>query len=88
VVETTAYFVAAEALTNVAKHARGPAKVDIERERDTLRIAVSDDGPGGADADGGGLAGLRSRVEALDGTLAVSSPDGEGTTITAELPCA
>jgi signal transduction histidine kinase len=88
VVETTAYFVAAEALTNVAKHARGPATVDIERDDDILRIAVSDDGPGGADAAGGGLAGLRSRVEALDGTLEVSSREGEGTTITAELPCA
>jgi signal transduction histidine kinase len=88
VVETTAYFVAAEALTNVAKHAQGPARVTIDREGDTLRVAVSDEGPGGADAAGSGLAGLRSRVEALDGTLAIDSATGAGTTITAELPCA
>jgi len=52
-----------------------------------LRVAVRDDGPGGADPHGSGIAGLRGRVEALDGRLGVSSPPGAGTTIEAELPC-
>ena len=89
VVETAAYFVVAEALTNVAKHAGGAgARVTVGREGDDLVVAVSDDGPGGADAGGGGLGGLRARVEALDGTLTVTSPAGGGTTVRAELPCA
>jgi signal transduction histidine kinase len=88
VVEATAYFVAAEALTNVAKHARGPATVEIDRDGDALRVRVSDQGPGGADEAGNGLSGLRNRVEALDGTLSVESPADGGTTVTAELPCA
>lgn len=88
VVETAAYFVVAEALTNVAKHAGGAgARVTVRREGDDLVVAVSDDGPGGADAGGGGLGGLRARVEALDGTLTVTSPAGGGTTVRAELPC-
>ncbi|QEC50680.1 histidine kinase [Baekduia soli] len=88
VVETAAYFVVAEALTNVAKHAGGAsARVRVAEESGRLVIVISDDGPGGADTDGGGLTGLRHRVEALDGALEVSSPSGEGTTIRAELPC-
>ncbi len=88
VVETAAYFVVAEALTNVAKHAGGaPAHVVVSRDRRRLLVEVSDEGPGGADPDGGGLTGLRHRVEAIDGTLRVSSPAGGPTTITAELPC-
>lgn len=88
-VETAAYFVAAEALANAAKHS-GAGRVDIlVRRRDTmLEIEIADDGEGGADASGSGLAGLRRRVEALDGTLTVRSPDGGPTTIRAELPCA
>jgi signal transduction histidine kinase len=88
VLETAAYFVVAEALTNVAKHA-GPATATLVRivlDPDRLVVEIADDGPGGADPDGGGLTGLRHRVQALDGTLYVASPPGEGTTIRAELP--
>jgi signal transduction histidine kinase len=89
VVETAAYFVVAEALTNVAKHAGGAAaRVLVARTGDRLVIDVADGGPGGANPDGGGLTGLRHRVEALDGTLTVTSPPGGGTTVRAELPCA
>ena len=88
VVETAAYFVAAEALTNSAKHGKGsPALVRVEREDDTLVVEVSDKGPGGADPAGSGLLGLRQRVQALDGRFTVVSPPGEGTTVRAELPC-
>jgi signal transduction histidine kinase len=88
VVETAAYFVAAEALTNVAKHAAGAAaRVVVQRAGDRLVVEVADDGPGGADPGGGGLTGLRHRVEALDGRLTVTSPAGGGTTVRAELPC-
>ena len=89
VVETAAYFVVAEALTNVAKHAGGArARVTVSRDPRRLLVVVSDDGPGGADPNGGGLTGLRHRVEAIDGTLTVQSPAGGPTTIQAELPCA
>ncbi|HEY1358850.1 MAG TPA: sensor domain-containing protein [Thermoleophilaceae bacterium] len=88
VLETAAYFVAAEALTNVAKHAPDShALVTIAMDRGRLVVEVADDGPGGADPAGGGLMGLRGRVEALDGDLRVMSPAGAGTTIRAELPC-
>lgn len=88
VIETAAYFVVAEALTNVAKHApEATASVAISRQGEMLVVEAVDDGPGGADAAGGGLSGLRGRVEALDGTLSVVSPPGQGTTIRAELPC-
>jgi signal transduction histidine kinase len=88
VVETAAYFVVAEALTNVGKHAGGaPATIRV-RERDGwLVVDIEDEGPGGAVPDGGGLTGLRHRVEALDGILAITSIKGQGTTIHAELPC-
>jgi signal transduction histidine kinase len=88
VVETAAYFVVAESLTNAAKHA-GPearALVTIRDGADALDVRISDDGDGGADPAGSGLTGLRHRVEALDGTLAVTSPAGSGTTIHARLP--
>jgi signal transduction histidine kinase len=86
--EAAAYFVAVEALTNVAKHSGAEhAHVRIGRQDETLRVEITDDGSGGADPAGAGLTGLRQRVEALDGRLAVQS--GElGTTIRAELPCA
>jgi len=87
-VETAAYFVVAEALANAGKHARA-SRVDvrISRAGDALVVEIHDDGAGGADPRGGGLAGLRSRVEALDGQLSVLSPRGGPTTIRAELPC-
>jgi signal transduction histidine kinase len=89
VVETAAYFVVAEALTNVAKHAGGAAaRVMVSRDARRLLVVITDDGPGGADPNGGGLTGLRHRVEAIDGTLTVTSPAGGPTTIRAELPCA
>ncbi|HEX5909956.1 MAG TPA: histidine kinase [Thermoleophilaceae bacterium] len=90
VIETAAYFVVAEALTNAVKHGGGaPAHVTVSQLGDRLTAAVRDEGPGGAQVDlGGGLEGLRARVEALDGTLVVSSAAGAGTTVTAELPCA
>ena len=88
VVETAAYFVAAEALTNVAKHASGAAaRVSLAEHEGKLVVEVSDDGPGGANPAGSGLTGLRRRVEALDGTLNVTSSVGEGSTVRAELPC-
>ena len=86
--EAAAYFVVVEALTNVAKHSGAEhCRVRIVRRRDRLALEVSDDGSGGADPAGAGLTGLRQRVEALDGTLAVADAH-PGTTIRAELPCA
>jgi signal transduction histidine kinase len=88
VVETAAYFVVAESLTNAAKHAGGAAAhVDLTERDGRLVIEVSDEGPGGADADGTGLTGLRHRVEALDGSLTVSEAPAGGTLVHAELPC-
>jgi signal transduction histidine kinase len=88
-VESAAYFVIAEALTNVAKYARATrATVNIRRHNGRVVVEVSDDGVGGADPAGGsGLRGLADRVSALDGRLAVMSEPGEGTTITALIPC-
>jgi signal transduction histidine kinase len=89
-VELAAYFVASEALANVAKYAQaGHATVRVWRTGTGATIEIADDGIGGADgARGSGLRGLVDRVEALDGELLVSSPPGAGTTITASLPCA
>jgi signal transduction histidine kinase len=88
-VEAAAYFVAAEALANAAKHS-GASRVSIavSRSGDTLAVEVADDGRGDADPAGSGLIGLRRRVEALDGTLTVSSPPGGPTVVRAEVPCA
>jgi signal transduction histidine kinase len=88
-VELAAYFVAAEALTNVAKYAGATAAtVRAWRDGPTAMIEIADDGVGGAhDAGGSGLRGLADRVEALDGSLRVVSPVGAGTVVTAELPC-
>ncbi len=89
VVETAAYFVVAEAMANAAKHAEATQiTVRIVREHDRLVVEIADDGRGGADVAGSGLVGLRRRVEALDGTLAVTSPSGGGTVLRADLPCA
>src|SRR6188472_2720260 len=87
VVEATAYFVVAEALTNVVKHARAErAEVDVHLEGRILRVAVRDDGAGGARPDGPGLVGLRDRLEALDGRLLIDSAAGRGTVVVAEIP--
>lgn len=87
--ERAAYFLIAEALTNVYKHARaGHAVVRVGGDDARLVVSVSDDGVGGADGRRGtGLAGLRDRAGALAGTLRVHSPPGGGTTVVAELPC-
>ncbi|MBW5423739.1 sensor histidine kinase [Streptomyces sp. BG9H] len=88
-VETAAYFVVSEAVTNAAKHsAAEEISVRVRASGARLTVHVQDSGVGGADPEGSGLTGLRSRVAALDGTLHVDSPLGGPTTITAELPCA
>jgi signal transduction histidine kinase len=88
VVESAAYFVTAEALTNAVKHAPGASvRIAVRRAGPRLVVEVADNGPGGADPRGNGLSGLRQRVEALDGALDVDSPEGIGTTIRAVLPC-
>nr|WP_236743333.1 histidine kinase [Nocardiopsis sinuspersici] len=96
--EGVAYYVACEALTNIAKHA-GATRITVAAERvprtsrrggrggDLLRLTVTDDGAGGADPESGtGLYGLWDRVDAVDGTLTVHSPSGEGTVLTADIP--
>lgn len=87
-VEVTAYFVVAEALTNVIKHAEAShARITLVADEQTLAVEVHDDGVGGADARGGtGLVGLADRVEAMNGSLVVSSPVGGGTTLSVLLP--
>ncbi|WP_320669891.1 sensor histidine kinase [Patulibacter defluvii] len=87
VVESAAYFVVSEALTNAAKHAgEAVARVRLAQAGGRLTIEVADDGRGGADPHGTGLTGLRHRVEALDGTLTVEQPSHGGTIVRAELP--
>jgi signal transduction histidine kinase len=88
-VETAAYFVACEALTNATKHARA-ARVSLsaQRRNGSLVICVADDGVGGAaPGEGTGLSGLRDRVGAHGGTLRIESERGAGTRLIAELPC-
>ncbi|MEI5097359.1 histidine kinase [Streptomyces sp. PmtG] len=86
--ESIAYYVVCELLTNIAKHAAASrAEVAVAREADLLRVRVSDDGTGGADpARGSGLSGLRDRVRAVDGHLALSSPRGGPTVVDVTLP--
>ena len=88
-VETAAYFVVAEALTNVAKHSHARrCTIGLRHGAGTLRVWVTDDGVGGAALDKGhGLRGLDGRLHAAGGRLRVTSPGGGPTTITAELPC-
>jgi signal transduction histidine kinase len=89
-IEAIAYFTVSEALTNIARHAHATrADVTVERLGDRLRVAVADDGRGGArpGPDGTGLRGLVQRAAAVDGSLRVDSPAGGPTTIIAELPC-
>ncbi len=86
--ETTAYFVVAEALTNAVKHSRArEVRLDVDLDGNTLVVEVRDDGVGGADpARGTGLTGLVDRVDAAGGVLVIRSPTGEGTTLRAALP--
>lgn len=88
-IEAIAYFVAAEALANVAKHAGATAaEIRVGDSGNVVTVTVSDNGRGGAGPrPGSGLAGLEDRVAGVDGTLTVSSPPGAGTTVTAVLPC-
>ena len=88
-VEAAAYYIVAEALTNVTRHARASgATVSIARNDGHLTVEVSDDGGGGADpARGSGLEGLADRLDALSGRLEVASPPGGGTRLRAEIPC-
>jgi signal transduction histidine kinase len=87
-VEIAAYFVVAESLANVAKHALGArVEISLEERGGDLFVEITDFGPGGADPAGGGLTGLRQRIEALDGALHVTSPAGVGTQIEAVIPC-
>jgi PAS domain S-box-containing protein len=86
-IEATAYFVIAEALTNVTKHARaGRAEVTARIEHGRLAVQVHDDGAGGARPDGSGLLGLADRLAALDGELRVDSPADSGTLVAAAIP--
>ena len=86
-VEATAYFVVAEALTNIAKHAQaGRAAVEAHVEDSTLVVCVRDDGVGGARLDGSGIVGLRDRLAVLDGRLRVESPADGGTLVDAAIP--
>ena len=89
-VETAAYFVVAEALTNVAKYAAAThARVSVRREDGCALVEVRDDGSGGADAAAGsGLRGLGDRVGALDGAFELNSPPGRGTLLRARFPLA
>lgn len=87
-VETTAYFVASEAVTNAVKHGK-PTRIDIRTrlDDDRLVLSVQDDGVGGADPAGTGLTGIGSRVAVHAGTLRVDSPPGGPTVIEAAIPC-
>jgi signal transduction histidine kinase len=87
-VEVAAYYVVSEALTNAAKHAHASAvHVEVDTHDATLQLAIRDDGIGGADPGvGSGLLGLSDRIEALGGTLQVTSPAGTGTTLLVEIP--
>jgi signal transduction histidine kinase len=89
-VEAVAYFVVAEALTNIAKHARASHATVVAEQHGfpgTLTVMISDDGIGGADSRGAGLSGLADRVSGVDGRFSVESPEGGPTIIAVELPC-
>jgi signal transduction histidine kinase len=87
-IEAVAYFIVSEALTNVVKQAQATqVEVTVARDGDVLRIAVADNGVGGAVLAGTGLGGLMQRAASVDGTLTIDSPPGGPTVITAELPC-
>ena len=87
-VEVAAYYAVSEALANAAKHAHASAvHIELDAPGATLRLAIRDDGIGGADpARGSGLTGLRDRIEAVGGTFDVTSPADGGTTLLIEIP--
>jgi signal transduction histidine kinase len=86
-IESTAYFVVAEALTNVAKHSRATrAEINVFVEDGVLHVRVRDNGVGGAERNGGGLVGLEDRLAVLKGTLEIESPCGAGTLVAAGIP--
>ncbi|GLW20570.1 DUF4118 domain-containing protein [Microbispora triticiradicis] len=87
-VEVAVYYIVSESLTNVAKHAHASLVcVEVDAVGEAARVAIRDDGKGGADPRGGsGLIGLLDRVQALGGTIEVTSPAGQGTTLTAVIP--
>jgi signal transduction histidine kinase len=87
-IEVPAYYIVSEALTNAAKHARATVvDVDVEASNGFVRIAVPDDGVGGAEiGQGSGLIGLVDRVEAVGGEITITSPPGEGTSLLATIP--
>jgi PAS domain S-box-containing protein len=86
-IEVAAYYVVSEALTNAAKHAHASVvNVQLDTRDAMLQLAIRDDGIGGADPQGSGLVGLSDRIEAVGGTLAVSSQRGDGTHIRVEIP--
>jgi signal transduction histidine kinase len=89
-VETAAYYVVSEALTNTARHAdAATVRVEVTADENTLRVCVRDDGRGGADVGrGSGLTGLRDRVEALSGKVTLVSPPGGGTALEVSIPLA
>ena len=88
-IESAAYFVVAEALTNVAKYAQAEnVLVDLSRKHGEVVAVIEDDGVGGADIETGtGLRGLIDRLSALDGTLELGTPEGGGTRLIARIPC-
>jgi signal transduction histidine kinase len=86
-IEASAYFIVAEALTNVVKHAQAKRAGVTARVHDgALHLEIRDDGIGGADPDGSGLVGMDDRVTTLGGRLTIESPAGDGTLVTATLP--
>jgi signal transduction histidine kinase len=86
-IEASAYFIVAEALTNVVKHARATrAEVRATVDEHGVRVEVRDDGVGGADPEGFGLVGIADRVDALGGELRIESGDRGGTVLAARLP--
>jgi signal transduction histidine kinase len=87
-VETAAYYVASEGIANAVKHAHAShVRIELHRNGTRAVVEVADDGDGGADPEGSGLRGLRDRVEALDGSVAIESPPGCGTVLRADFPC-
>jgi signal transduction histidine kinase len=88
-IEATAYFVACEALTNVVKHARASqVTVTVRLGPDELAMDIADDGVGGADAAGHGLANIMDRAAAVNGEVVIDSPSGQGTRLQLRIPCA
>jgi signal transduction histidine kinase len=87
-IEVAAYYVISEALTNIAKHAQASAaRITVAVRDDVLELSIRDNGRGGADTNrGSGLIGLTDRVDALDGTIEIASPIGQGTALRVALP--